>query len=584
MLSKGVRYSVMIAPNRLVKFTLHKAASVPAIDRERADIVKARTKLTKLLTGAFSAMASKVTKQLNSLIKMDESELNRILNQIDLDDYVELIGDIDDILAAIAVSGVDAAIIQVGLDMAVDFAQANELAIAWAKYHAAEMVGKKWVDGVLVDNPNAAWSIRESTRESLRGLIVQATADGYSNQRLAKEIKEAYAFSADRAMLIARTETASADVMGNVIAYRESGVVKGKQWITAHDEKVTPDCAANGAQGVIDFDKAFSSGAMFPPDHPRCRCDVIPVLDMEKLEKAQARDSKGRFASSGGSGAKLKAKLKRKPKQKPKGDAEYVDEHGFTRGGGLNAKERKVEQDFYDKIRTSQAKLIAAYTKENGHTVDPDLVKHLNKEFAHNQDLARAVHEPSSHLSKIILNKFLAEKGAAGDTSTTLFTAGGSGSGKSATLPHAERLLGAKSGGLVVDSVLSNFASAKSRIDATLKATSGDVGIVYTNAKLSQALRQNAARSRSVSIDTLLHAHAGASENVRVLADHYKDNPRVKVLIMNNQGAKTDVHAGKLSDVPKYEKSTMRAQLVSEANGMLSRGEITAQRHALLIN
>jgi SPP1 gp7 family putative phage head morphogenesis protein len=99
--------------------------------------------------------------------------------------------------------------------------------------------------------------------------------------QLADAIAQDTAFSDERAMTIARTESATADVQGNMAAYREArdqvGIVVLKEWITAGDDLVSEDCAANAEQGAIDLDDDFQSGANAPPDHPNCRCDVLPV-------------------------------------------------------------------------------------------------------------------------------------------------------------------------------------------------------------------------------------------------------------------------------------------------------------------
>ena len=88
------------------------------------------------------------------------------------------------------------------------------------------------VGGKLVQNPNAAWRIDESTREMLRSDVIRAMDEGMSNEDLADLIQQNYGFSDARSENIARTETAFADSAGNMSAYRASGVVAGKRWIT----------------------------------------------------------------------------------------------------------------------------------------------------------------------------------------------------------------------------------------------------------------------------------------------------------------------------------------------------------------
>jgi SPP1 gp7 family putative phage head morphogenesis protein len=188
---------------------------------------------------------------------------------------------VEAVLKPMAEAGAQDALKQLEITSGIDFDVVNEAAVAWAKDRSAELVGMKYVDGELVPNPRAEWSIEETTRDTIRDLVAQATEEGWSMDDLASRIASDAAFSDERAMTIARTESATADVQGNMTAYREArdqiGVVVMKEWITAGDDLVSEDCAGNGEQGPIDLDDEFQSGASAPPEHPNCRCDVLPV-------------------------------------------------------------------------------------------------------------------------------------------------------------------------------------------------------------------------------------------------------------------------------------------------------------------
>jgi hypothetical protein len=67
--------------------------------------------------------------------------------------------------------------------------------------------------------------------------------EGWSNDQLADALLGDDAFSGARAEMIARTETAMADVQGNLIGWKESGVVEGKEWKVAQDGECD-ECAA----------------------------------------------------------------------------------------------------------------------------------------------------------------------------------------------------------------------------------------------------------------------------------------------------------------------------------------------------
>ena len=138
--------------------------------------------------------------------------------------------------------------------------------------------------GRLVENPNAAWQITESTREYLRADVTQALEQGWSNDKLASQLQEAYGFSDTRAMVIARTETQRAGNAGALAGYKASGVVDGTQWLTAEDDKVTPECEENGragvnGDGVLPLGATYPSGDEAPPSHPNCRCSLAPWID-----------------------------------------------------------------------------------------------------------------------------------------------------------------------------------------------------------------------------------------------------------------------------------------------------------------
>jgi hypothetical protein len=78
---------------------------------------------------------------------------------------------VEAILAPMAQSGAQDALAQLDVRGGVDFDVVNEHAVAWAKDRSAELVGMKYVDGELVENPKAEWSIEESTRETIRDLV-----------------------------------------------------------------------------------------------------------------------------------------------------------------------------------------------------------------------------------------------------------------------------------------------------------------------------------------------------------------------------------------------------------------------------
>ena len=81
-----------------------------------------------------------------------------------------------------------------------------------------------------------------------------------------------------RALRIAHSEVISGYAEGTLEGFRQSDVVTRKQWLTAGDDRVEPECLMNEAQGPIPLDQPFASGRLAPIVHSNCRCVLQPVV------------------------------------------------------------------------------------------------------------------------------------------------------------------------------------------------------------------------------------------------------------------------------------------------------------------
>ena len=154
----------------------------------------------------------------------------------------------------------------------------NQDAIDYAQNRAAEMIGKKLVDGKLVDNPDAKWAISDTTRDGIRQLVKEAEEKGQSVQQLAESIRKSALFSPERAKRIAQWELSYADNNGSLIGWKRSGVVKGKRWKLGSEHTVCDECDTNADSGAIGLDDEFPSGHQCAPAHPGCPCGTLPVV------------------------------------------------------------------------------------------------------------------------------------------------------------------------------------------------------------------------------------------------------------------------------------------------------------------
>lgn len=177
---------------------------------------------------------------------------------------------IEPLLQEVVADGGFAGLMQVAVSDAGLINDVNVLAQDYARARAAEMVGKRWVGGKLVDNPNARWAISETTRNDLRQLFTDAFKEWLTIDDLVERIQAATTFSAERARLIAETETSAAQANGNLWAWRKTGLVEEVGWDLSADHVGPDECdlRAKGGPYPIGAVPQF-------PAHPRCKCALV---------------------------------------------------------------------------------------------------------------------------------------------------------------------------------------------------------------------------------------------------------------------------------------------------------------------
>lgn len=170
------------------------------------------------------------------------------------------------ILARLSKERAAAALRYVQADVDPDFArlldQANQRAVDWANHRVGNLITE----------------VSQTTRQAVNTLVGDATAEGLTNRELAERLAGSFDFSDARALVIARTESANAEIAGTLVGYRESGVVQGKAW--SADGEACDICQALDGETVA-LESNFSNGTDGPPAHPNCRCSVVPVLEDE---------------------------------------------------------------------------------------------------------------------------------------------------------------------------------------------------------------------------------------------------------------------------------------------------------------
>lgn len=134
----------------------------------------------------------------------------------------------------------------------------------------------EYVQEVLESLGERIQGVLDTTVDEIQALVGQQAEQGWSLADLAKEIRKLSETSAPRrAMLIARTETASAYSRGSIAAWQASGVVERMEWLTASDEVCDICDPLNGTTAALG--ETFAGGVLVPA-HPACRCALAPVI------------------------------------------------------------------------------------------------------------------------------------------------------------------------------------------------------------------------------------------------------------------------------------------------------------------
>jgi hypothetical protein len=252
----------------------------------RAKVKKNEVLLRKKIKATFARIAKHLAaytrEHYGDAHKVDKPTLpasatNDIINQISQSEWDALAEESQRYLIAVAVSGAEISADMIAeLGHTVDDQLAIQNAELWAEHRSAEMVGRKWVAGELIDNPNARWAIDEATRSILSTLIDNAIADGSTVSELANAITDSVAFSDDRATVIARTEVRYADSQGALASYAQCEAIVGKSW--SPDAEACVICQDNADASPIKLDEDFPSGDDAPPAHPNCECVIVPAF------------------------------------------------------------------------------------------------------------------------------------------------------------------------------------------------------------------------------------------------------------------------------------------------------------------
>jgi hypothetical protein len=146
----------------------------------------------------------------------------------------------------------------VGAEAAADLAQSTGIPFKSSDF--LERYGRQWVNEIVQTRLDGLARILAEGPEDKAALIQAVTA---------------YLSDADQAHLIAVTEITRAINIAAHETYSRAGIFEVR-WQT-EDADACAQCLANQDAGPRPLGMPFPSGATAPPQHPRCRCALLPA-------------------------------------------------------------------------------------------------------------------------------------------------------------------------------------------------------------------------------------------------------------------------------------------------------------------
>ena len=246
--------------------SLRKA--VKPLNRNRKSVKECTSGITTLVQTALAAAGKRISRELGEKAGVKEAAISadekttRLLSELTFEELQDIAPDLAELLEDMTQEAGEVALAQVLSDIDDSMLdQVNERAVDYAAERSATLIK----------------DLEDSTRDMLRTDLISGIESGATNDDIATALADNYGFSDERAETIARTETAYADVQGNLEGYKASGVVDMKEWSTGGGD-TCDEC--NGLDKVqVPLDDDFpDEGGDGPPLHPNCRCDILPVL------------------------------------------------------------------------------------------------------------------------------------------------------------------------------------------------------------------------------------------------------------------------------------------------------------------
>lgn len=298
------------------------------------------------------------------------------------------------------------------------------------------------------------------------------------------------------------------------------------------------------------------------PLHPGVRKALgLPMASDEWEEGKHPRAENRQFGKGGGGQGSAAGGGEKSPSvaagEKPSNQApklsskqsaiedRLADKLGMVRDGfepDGSAKFKLVDRTKFDAAVAEYGQLPDT---DGGKILNTDIARELSPDYLGDRTQSAAVHEPSSLFIKQLYAQKLAQEPKDGEQARVMFTAGGTGAGKTTAIEGIPgvRELSDKSQ-VIYDTNMNTYGSSRRKIEQALAAgktvsivlVARDPEDALVNGALPRAERQRKkfGAGRTVPVNEHIKTHLGAIDTIRQLAQDFADDPDVKISVIDN--------------------------------------------------
>jgi hypothetical protein len=242
---------------------------------------------------------------------------------------------------------------------------------------------------------------------------------------------------------------------------------------------------------------------------------------------------------------------------------------------------RKTEGGYASAVKEYAALSKGDFDTEGGRILNTDIARELSPAYRRDRTRSADVHEPASAFIKRLYADKLSKPTPDGMSPTVVFTAGGTGAGKSTGMRALGRAAGEAE--IVYDTNMNTLGSAVQKIEQALDA-GRSATILYTyrdpiEALTGGALPRAERMGRTVPLREHARTHSGSNEVIRALAEKYADNDKVQIVAIDNSKGRGKSEVVDVAKIPSIEHTELERKLYEAATAEREAGRISEKTY-----